>query len=286
MFFSYEMVFELKKRISLVTIFGAMALWKRKRPGGPLGKFTCMWEDGVYVGVKARATDIIFGDRQRVAPGDGQEEARVRKMGTKQLGQGRRRSMSKERGRSRDGRRDTQRRSHDDGQRLQGGVRGARSCGEDSETSREKCWTKSDSLRDVPDACRCSGRQRATGTHCGLPNENGSIEGHSKGRHGPQTNEGVHGQGSRVTCEANEVETRRETSTGRKAQRQGRQEKECQCGDLTQEAAVVRWDQENPKTPWSGTGRTNEGTQTKSTGSGWEPKGKIGKRKRRTRRGS
>ena len=29
--------------------FAEGILWKRKRAGGPLGKFTCMWEDGVYL---------------------------------------------------------------------------------------------------------------------------------------------------------------------------------------------------------------------------------------------
>ena len=31
--------------------------------GGPLGKFTCMWEDGVYLGVKATTGEIIGRNR-------------------------------------------------------------------------------------------------------------------------------------------------------------------------------------------------------------------------------
>ena len=31
--------------------FAEGILWKRKRAGGPLGKLTCMWEDGIYPGV-------------------------------------------------------------------------------------------------------------------------------------------------------------------------------------------------------------------------------------------
>ena len=33
--------------------FGEGVLWKRRRAGGPLGKLACMWEDGVYLGVRA-----------------------------------------------------------------------------------------------------------------------------------------------------------------------------------------------------------------------------------------
>ena len=46
----------------------------------------------------------------------------------------------------------------------------------------------------------------ATGTHSGTWKESGSrVEGHSK-RSGPQTNEGVLGQGSRETGEASEID--------------------------------------------------------------------------------
>ena len=41
-------------------------LWKRKRAGGPLGKLTCMWEDGIYLGVKARTAEIIVENRNGV----------------------------------------------------------------------------------------------------------------------------------------------------------------------------------------------------------------------------
>ena len=39
--------------------FAEGILWKRKRAGGPLGKLTCMWEDGIYLGVKATTAEII-----------------------------------------------------------------------------------------------------------------------------------------------------------------------------------------------------------------------------------
>ena len=41
-------------------------LWKRKRAGGPLEKLTCMWEDGIYLGVKARTAEIIVENRNTV----------------------------------------------------------------------------------------------------------------------------------------------------------------------------------------------------------------------------
>ena len=41
-------------------------LWIRKRAGGLLGKFTCMWEDGIYLGVKATTAEIIVGNRNGV----------------------------------------------------------------------------------------------------------------------------------------------------------------------------------------------------------------------------
>ena len=41
-------------------------LWKRKRAGGPLGKLTCMWEDGIYLGVKAGTAEIIVENRNGV----------------------------------------------------------------------------------------------------------------------------------------------------------------------------------------------------------------------------
>ena len=39
--------------------FAEGVLWKRKGAGGPLGKLTCMWEDGIYLGVKATTAEFI-----------------------------------------------------------------------------------------------------------------------------------------------------------------------------------------------------------------------------------
>ena len=46
--------------------FGEGILWKRRREGGPLGKLTCMWEDGVYLGVKGGTGEVIVGSEKGV----------------------------------------------------------------------------------------------------------------------------------------------------------------------------------------------------------------------------
>ena len=46
--------------------FAEGILWKRKGAGGPLGKLTCMWEDGIYLGVKATTAEVIVGNRNGV----------------------------------------------------------------------------------------------------------------------------------------------------------------------------------------------------------------------------
>ena len=43
--------------------FAEEILWKRKREGGPLGKLTGMWKDGIYLGVKATMAEVIVGNR-------------------------------------------------------------------------------------------------------------------------------------------------------------------------------------------------------------------------------
>ena len=39
-------------------------LCKERRAGGPVGKPTCLWEDGVYLGVKATIGEFIVGDQR------------------------------------------------------------------------------------------------------------------------------------------------------------------------------------------------------------------------------
>jgi hypothetical protein len=46
--------------------FGEGVLWKRRREGGPLGKLTCMWEDGIYLGMKGTTGEMIIGDKKGV----------------------------------------------------------------------------------------------------------------------------------------------------------------------------------------------------------------------------
>ena len=46
--------------------FGEGVLWKRKAEGGPLGKLTCLWDDGVFLGVKPTTGEIIVGDERGI----------------------------------------------------------------------------------------------------------------------------------------------------------------------------------------------------------------------------
>ena len=46
--------------------FAEGILWKRKRAGGPLGKLTCTWEDGICLGVKATTAEVIVENRSGV----------------------------------------------------------------------------------------------------------------------------------------------------------------------------------------------------------------------------
>ena len=41
-------------------------LWKRKNSGGPLGKLSSSWEDGVYLGTKGGTGEIIVGTSEGV----------------------------------------------------------------------------------------------------------------------------------------------------------------------------------------------------------------------------
>ena len=42
--------------------FGEGVLWKRKPIGGALGKFSCMWDDGVYLGLRGASSELIVSD--------------------------------------------------------------------------------------------------------------------------------------------------------------------------------------------------------------------------------
>ena len=46
--------------------FGEGVMWKRRREGGPLGKLTSMWDDGIFLGVKGSTGEMIVGDEKGV----------------------------------------------------------------------------------------------------------------------------------------------------------------------------------------------------------------------------
>lgn len=60
---AYERLKGKKAKVQGVE-FGEAVMWKRRREGGPLGKLTCVWEDGVFLGVKGSAGEIIIGDKK------------------------------------------------------------------------------------------------------------------------------------------------------------------------------------------------------------------------------
>ena len=46
--------------------FGEAVLWRRKPMGGALGKFACMWEDGIYLGLRGSSGELIVSDASGV----------------------------------------------------------------------------------------------------------------------------------------------------------------------------------------------------------------------------
>ena len=55
-----------KKSKTLGLEFGEGLLWKRKPSGGALGKLSCLWEDGIYLGVKSTTGEIIIGNNEGI----------------------------------------------------------------------------------------------------------------------------------------------------------------------------------------------------------------------------
>ena len=43
--------------------FAKRSLWKRRRAGCPLGKLTCMWEDGVRLRIKTSTEEVVVENR-------------------------------------------------------------------------------------------------------------------------------------------------------------------------------------------------------------------------------
>jgi hypothetical protein len=46
--------------------FGESILWKRRPVGGALAKATCLWEDGIFLGVRGASGEVIVGDEKGV----------------------------------------------------------------------------------------------------------------------------------------------------------------------------------------------------------------------------
>ena len=55
-----------ERRRSCSAEFGEAVLWKRKRKGNHLGKLTCMWSEGIYLGVKASSGEFMIGTARGV----------------------------------------------------------------------------------------------------------------------------------------------------------------------------------------------------------------------------
>ena len=43
--------------------FGEAVLWRRKPVGNALAKFTCLWSDGIYLGICGKSNELIIGDK-------------------------------------------------------------------------------------------------------------------------------------------------------------------------------------------------------------------------------
>jgi hypothetical protein len=46
--------------------FGESVLWKRRAVGGALAKATCLWEDGIFLGIRGASGEIIVADEKGV----------------------------------------------------------------------------------------------------------------------------------------------------------------------------------------------------------------------------
>ena len=46
--------------------FGEAVLWRRKPIGNALAKFTCLWAEGIYLGISSKSGELIIGDKDGV----------------------------------------------------------------------------------------------------------------------------------------------------------------------------------------------------------------------------
>ena len=61
---AYERLKGNQQRYKVLS-FAEGILWKWRQAGGPLGKLTCMFEDGVYLGIKHERTAMACGSQER-----------------------------------------------------------------------------------------------------------------------------------------------------------------------------------------------------------------------------
>ena len=55
-----------RKARTLGLEFGEAVLWKRRPVGGALAKFSCLWDDGIYLGTRGASGEILAADPQGV----------------------------------------------------------------------------------------------------------------------------------------------------------------------------------------------------------------------------
>ena len=55
-----------KKARTLGIEFGEAVLWKRRPGGGALGKLSCLWEDGIYLGIRGSSGELVVSDLKGV----------------------------------------------------------------------------------------------------------------------------------------------------------------------------------------------------------------------------
>jgi hypothetical protein len=68
--------------------FGEGILWRRRPIAGALGKLTCLWEDGILLGVKANTGEFIVGGKGDLEVEVDSEEADGREVGREERGVG------------------------------------------------------------------------------------------------------------------------------------------------------------------------------------------------------
>ena len=55
-----------RKARTLGVEFGEAVLWKRWPVGGALGKLSCLWEDGIYLGIRGSSGELVVSNAKGV----------------------------------------------------------------------------------------------------------------------------------------------------------------------------------------------------------------------------